>query len=56
MRKEVPWKAVSIRKMKYEARFGANAVPMLKMVKRIAVATQILVLQHVLALPTVRLA
>lgn len=30
IRKAVPWKAVNIRKMKNDARSGANAVPMEK--------------------------
>lgn len=40
MRKAVPWKAVKILKTKNEARFGARAVPMLKPVKSVALATE----------------
>jgi hypothetical protein len=36
IRKEVPWKAVKMRKMKNEAKLGANAVPIEKAAKRIA--------------------
>lgn len=36
IRKEVPWKAVMMRKMKKEARLGASAVPTEKAVKRAA--------------------
>jgi hypothetical protein len=36
MRKEVPWKAVKMRKMKNEAKLGASAVPIEKAAKRIA--------------------
>jgi hypothetical protein len=40
-RKDVPWKAVRTRKMKYEGRFGARAVPMLNAKKRKALARKI---------------
>jgi len=40
-RKDVPWKAVRMRKMKYEGRFGASAVPMLNAKKRNALVRNI---------------
>jgi hypothetical protein len=39
IRNAVPWKAVKILKTKKEARFGARAVPILKPVKSVALAT-----------------
>ncbi len=41
MRKAVPWNAVRIRNTKYEARFGAKAVPMLKAKNKAADMMQI---------------
>jgi hypothetical protein len=40
IRNAVPWKAVKILKMKNEAKFGANAVPILKPVNNAALATE----------------
>jgi hypothetical protein len=40
IRNAVPWKAVKIRNTKKDAKFGAKAVPMLKAVKRVALATE----------------
>jgi hypothetical protein len=39
-RNAVPWKAVKILKMKKDARFGARAVPILKPVNNVALATE----------------
>lgn len=38
-RKDVPWKAVKILKMKKDAKLGARAVPIEKAVKSAALAT-----------------
>jgi hypothetical protein len=38
-RNAVPWKAVKILKTKNDARLGAKAVPMLKPVNNVALAT-----------------
>jgi hypothetical protein len=40
MRNAVPWKAVKILNTKKAAKFGANAVPILKPVKSVALATE----------------
>jgi hypothetical protein len=40
-KKDVPWKAVRTRKIKYAGRFGASAVPMLKAKKRKALVRKI---------------
>jgi hypothetical protein len=39
-RNAVPWKAVKIRKMKNDAKFGARAVPILKAKNSVALATE----------------
>jgi hypothetical protein len=41
VRKEVPWKAVRMRKMKNAGRLGARAVPMEQAVKRVDVMRDI---------------